>query len=553
MNDFRPYRTPQRLAGGSFDGVVRTGNRPAARKPSAQVRTHNQQSTLEGFRRREGFNGLSTMQLRTSSAAAVRQDPVGEIPRQPKADLPGGPSRVATAHKPRHKKRKLATRFMSVIVFGVIVLGGVLAGKGYIAVNSVFRGGGDAPALAEDVDPATLSGEGDGRVNILMLGKGSEGHDGADLTDTILVASIDPINKKASILSIPRDLWVKNPAGGHSKINAVYAATKSKHLNADSSPEQIEEASREGISALEGTIEETMGIPIHYYTVLDFIAFQQAINTVGGVDLTISPDDAAGIVRETLWDELTGENYTLDVQPGENHFDGQRALMYARSRHASARGDFDRTERQRKIILALKDKVLSAGTYGNPVKISQLMNDFGSHMTSNLGLREVLRIYELGSAIDTATINSVGLADPPNVLVRTDMIDGQSVVRPMAGLSDYSEIQSFVRNTLKDGYLQKESADIAVYNGTNINGLAGQRADDLRSYGYGITTVANAPGGGDYGSTILVDLTAGEKKYTRHYLENRLGVTAVDSLPDGVTETSGADFVIILGQNEANR
>lgn len=457
-----------------------------------------------------------------------------------------------TAHgKGRNWRKILLRSFVAVLVVGVLA-GGYMVGRAYFAVGDVFKGGGNAPALGKNVDPAKLNGEGDGRVNILLMGRGGEGHDGADLTDTILVASVDPVNKKASILSIPRDLWVKNPSGGQSKINAVYANAKNAVMAGKKTSDIKNRAEKAGIDAVQTTVTNTVGIPIHYYVLVDFEAFVQAVNTVGGVDIYVDPSDDAGIVRETLWDELTGKNYTLDVKAGNNHFDGQRALMYSRSRHTSTRGDFDRAERQRKMIIALKDKIMSAGTYSNPVKINQLISAFGSHVQSSLSTNELMRVYDIAKEIDSKTINSVGLADPPNNYVTTDFVNGQSIVRPRAGLTDFSEIQNYIRNTLKDGYIQNENANIAVYNGSTIPGLAGKKSTDLKSYGYNITATANAPTQ-DYPKTILVDLTNGQKKYTKHYLEQRLGVTAVTALPDTKITATGSDFVIILGQDESTR
>jgi polyisoprenyl-teichoic acid--peptidoglycan teichoic acid transferase len=466
---------------------------------------------------------------------------------------PGKRGAAARGDKQKQGKRnwrKIALKSLIILFVAGLLTGGFLFGKGYLKVRGIFRGGGNAPALGQNVDPAKLNGEGDGRVNIMLLGRGGEGHDGADLTDTILVASIDPVNKNASILSIPRDLWVKNPNGGTSKINAVYANAKNSVLAGRKTADIQQRADQAGLAATESVIESTMGIPIHYYVMIDFAGFVKAINTVGGVDLYIPPGSTSLVVHETLWDELTRKNYTLDVKAGNNHFDGQRALMYTRSRYTSTRGDFDRSERQRKVIIALKDKVLSLGTFGNPIKINQLLSDFGDHMEANLSTAEVLRVYEIAKTIDSSKIGSVGLADPPNNFVTTDNVNGQSIVRPRAGLFDYSEIQNYVRNTLKDGFIQNENASIAVYNGSGVNGLASTKANDLKSYGYNITTVANAPGAQD--KTMLVDLTNGSKKYTKHYLEKRLNVTAVSSVSAGITAPQGTDFVIILGKNESS-
>lgn len=435
-------------------------------------------------------------------------------------------------------------RSLAGVMLLLVVIGGFLFGKGYLKLHQIFKGGAEgAAALQDNVDPAKLKGEGDGRVNILLLGKGGDGHDGPDLTDTILIASIDPVQKQAALLSIPRDLWVSPDGFGSMKINAVYANAKYAALNRKATAKDAETA---GFNAIEKEIQEDIGIPIHYHVMVDFAGFEQAINTVGGVDINV---DAAGTVRETLWDELTRKNYTLDVREGNQHFDGQRALYYARSRHTSPRGDFDRTERQRKLILALKEKVLSLGTFANPLKISQLIDAFGNHVQANMTTKEVTRLYDIGKNINPSSVMSVGLADPPNNYVTTDNINGISIVRPRAGLTDFSEIQSYVRNALKDGFIANENASIAVLNGTATPGLATKKAAELKSYGYNVNMIGDAPTK-TYTKTILVDLRNGQKKYTRHYLEQRLGVTAVTSLPDSNIQNPGnADFIIILGSN----
>ena len=155
---------------------------------------------------------------------------------------------------------------------------------------------------------------------------------------------------------------------------------------------------------------------------------------------------------------------------------------------------------------------------------------------------------EIGKGMDMSQMKSIGLADPPNNFVRTDNVNGQSVVRPSLGLGDYSDIQNFIRNTLKDPYLAKENAVLSVLNGTPTAGLATKQANLLKSYGYNVTVIADAPTQ-DYAKTTLVDMTGGKKPFTKNYLEKRLGVKAVNRLPDATIQTTGIDFVVILGQN----
>jgi len=455
----------------------------------------------------------------------------------------------AKKHKSKHHRVKTGLKITGVIAAIIILVVGALGLKAYIKTRGILKGGSNgAAALNKNVDPTLLKGEGDGRVNVLLLGKGGLGHEAPDLTDTILVASIDPVAKEVALLSIPRDLWVKSTSSGQSKINAVYANGKSKVLNSYTTKQQTSEvqqkAEEAGITAIEDTVTSVVGIPIHYYAMVDFTAFKQAVDAVGGVDVNVKTQlyDAS-----VAWEN---NNNPLIAAVGLQHFDGKKALLYSRSRHGSARGDFDRTERQREIILALKSKVLSAGTFANPIKVNSLINAFGNHVSTDFSLNEIMRVYDLVKGVDPAKVQSIGLADPPNDYVTTGMINGQSVVVPRAGNLNFETIKSFVRNTLKDSFLKSENASIMVLNGTTKSGLGKIKADELKSYGYNVTTVADAPTK-TYTKTVIVDMTKGVKKYTKNYLEKRLGVTATTTLPDANIVPGTADFVIIVGNNES--
>lgn len=541
MDDFRNNHA-KKSRRHSFDGMitpsgVRIGPGGTFRQARPTINPVNRTS-LDNFKTANGFHAAQQPVMNANQFSDVgrqpRRGPDGIIDLS-LSPAPGKPRK-------RRGRKQVIMRSLAGVMAAFVLLVGFLFAKGYLKLHQIFKGGAQgAAALQDNVDPSKLRGEGDGRVNILLLGKGGDGHDGPDLTDTILIASIDPVQKQAALLSIPRDLWVQPEGSGYTKINAVYANAK---YAAQAKKQSADDAEKAGMSAIEKEIQTDIGIPIHYHVMVDFKAFEQAINTVGGVDINV---EASETVYEVLYDQSRGKNYTLDVRQGQQHFDGQRALFYARSRHTSARGDFDRTERQRKIIMALKDKVLSLGTFANPVKISQLTDAFGNHVQANLSINEVMRLYDIGKTIDASSVSSVGLADPPNNYVITDNINGLSIVRPRAGVDDFSEIQSYVRNALKDGFIANENANIAVYNGTDTPGLATKKAAELKSYGYNVITIADAPTK-NYQQTVLVDLRNGQKKYTKHYLEQRLGVTAVNRLPDSAITPGSADFVIILGQ-----
>jgi LCP family protein required for cell wall assembly len=535
MDNFRRPQRPKR--GSAVDGFIRSpkASRPGVGTPRRGLNTEPARQTIGNFKQTEGFR-----------AAAQPKIPVFEPAKTKPQEVVKKKHRLPFIHrrkkdKKTHTWRTLAKRTALVLGVFLLVGGGYVGAQAYLKSRKVLRGGGSAAALQPNVAPALLKGEGDGRINILLLGKGGPGHDGPDLTDTIMIASVDPIHKTAALVSVPRDFWVK-PDGGYSytKINSIYANAKYAVQNGKKIANQDQAAEDAGEVAIQKTLENTLGIPIHYHVMVDFEGFRKAIDTVGGVDINVQ----TALVDPTVaWEN----NWKATIAPvGQNHMNGTKALLYARSRHGSARGDFDRSVRQREILVAMKEKIFSAGTYSNPVKISQLISAFGDHVETNFSPTEVSRLYTIAKMITPNKVASVGLADPPNDYITTSMVAGQSVVVPKVGIGDYTAIQSYIRNTLKDSYIADENASIVVLNGTAKAGLATTKATELKSFGYNVTTVGDAPTK-TYTQTLLIDRRSGAKKYTQHYLENRLGVKATTALPAGI-DAGTADFVIVLGQ-----
>jgi polyisoprenyl-teichoic acid--peptidoglycan teichoic acid transferase len=442
--------------------------------------------------------------------------------------------------KLKRRIKRTAFAFMILILAG----GGYFGYKLYHTQKKVLAGGGKAATVCSDnVDVDQLSKEGSSRINILLLGIGGPGHDGADLTDTILLASVDPITNKVVLLSIPRDLYVTIPGVGSRKINEAYywgkTASKSKTLVGQE---------EDGLAKLDKTLQPVLdGVPINYHVILDFSAFKQMVDALGGVTVN---------VPETLYDPtIAWENHNNPIiaKKGPQTFNGQQALLYAKSRETSS--DFARGERQRLLITAIKSKVFSAGTFSNPIKISSLIDSFGQNVYTDFDTTSIKCLYRQVSTIPSEAIQSLDMVTPPHDLLTTGaaVVAGStvSIVKPLAGIGNYSDIHTFLHNSLKDGLISKENAAVAIYNASSRAGLATSESTLLKSYGYNVTTVENAPNATDPATSTLVDLSKGANKYTRHYLEERLGVTAVSKLPAdyGITPPVGAKFVIILGSN----
>ncbi len=552
MNQYQRNQDPRNRKKPSIDGI---SSRPVTRfnkgsnfgdiqnsRRDSNLGSNQGTGAVGDFSRRDGFHASAQQQITTNKTAETF---IIDRKTTKKTKFKKEKPQYNQSRKKSSKKKRILKILGILLIVATLVLG-FLTYKGYITVKKILPGGGLAPALSKEVDISQLKGEGDGRVNILLLGRGGEGHEGADLTDTIILASIDPIAKEASLLSVPRDLYVPVKSVGSMKVNSVFFTGKANYLNNQqiSTSQSAKLAEQAGFEMLEATLESALGVPIHYHLMVDFDGFEQAVNNVGGI--TINAPDA---VSEHM--RIKGQNYFLNVNPGWQDMDGFEALAYSRSRYTSPRGDFDRSERQRIIITALKDKILSAGTFGNPQKISNLLNTFGNHLQTNFSVADLQRLYEISKEIPSDKIASIGLADPPNNFVRTDNIGGLSVVVPTAGTGNFKEIQGFIRNALKDSFLKNENASVMVLNGTNKSGLATEKGDELKSFGYTVTKVDNAPTR-TYEKTIVVDLRNGTKKYTKNYLERRFSTTAVGTVPDPAIIPDTADFVIILGNDQAS-
>jgi LCP family protein required for cell wall assembly len=339
------------------------------------------------------------------------------------------------------------------------------------------------------------------------------------------------------LLSIPRDLWVKPSGLWPMKINAVYSSAKGQALYTN--PNDAGAAETAGVDAIEKTVEEYMGVKINYYAMVDFRAFEKAVNIVGGITVNLDEpySDPTMLVN--------GRYFSLKA--GDNKLNGTDALAYARSRYGTLRGDLDRGQHQQEVILAIKDKALSVGTFANPLKISQLLDTFGNRVQTNFSVDDMRKLYELSKQINESNTKNVDLGQEGESVVTTGTIGDQSVVYPKAGVDDYSEVKKFVRKQLKDGFIIKENPSIIVLNGTSVAGLANKRANELKSYGYNVIQVADSSKK-DYYANQFIDLTKGQKPYTKRYLELRFGTQATEKLDGFDSSVYVADYIIIVGE-----
>lgn len=462
-------------------------------------------------------------------------------------DSAPAPKVAKKKHKPGHLRtwwKNRGWKFKTALVMLVIMLGlgGAFGFRLYSFLHSVFSkgvGNSNSAALQKKVNPGSLNTEGDGRLNVLMLGRGGQENEAPDLTDTMLIASIDLETQSAALLSIPRDTWVSVNGQGM-KINATYSTTKMQAKYKGKSDSEAETA------AIQATITQARnvaGVPIHKYVLADYKAFRDIVNALGGVNINVD---------KPIYDSFTGWSF----KAGSQTFNGDRALQYARSRHGSARGDFDRTEHQRQLLIAMRDKASSTGILANPVRLNSLANAVQKNMRTDLSIDEARTVYDRTKLMTDDKILSLDLAKPDNPLVTTGMISGQSIVRPIAGLSDFSKIRAYARSNMLDPFLKKETPTVAVYNASGKAGLATQVGDVLSSYGYKVLLKESAKM--TTKQTVVAKQSSEDKPYTNRFLNIRFNTTLVSSVPDGLipdqTSTSSTtnqaekpQFIIVLG------
>lgn len=243
-----------------------------------------------------------------------------------------------------------------------------------------------------------LKNENQDRINFLLLGKGGEGHQSGELTDIIMVASFIHAENRLKLISIPRDLYVKMPEKNYfTRINAIEAK---KDLEGKS-----------GIAYLQNTIKQITGIDIDYYASFDFSDFKDLIDKLGGIDLFFEEP----VSDSSFPSDEFGDHEYLYIPSGESHVNGSMALKIVRSRH-SYWGDFDRIERQQKVITAIWEKVNEpcAGRINNFMKYFNIWNYIRKNIETDIGTMETLKLFEIFKASQNLEISTFTISSKPN-------------------------------------------------------------------------------------------------------------------------------------------
>lgn len=431
--------------------------------------------------------------------------------------------------KIKNSKKHWVLRVSLVLLALAVLAGGAFAAKTIMTINKVIKhqGGISADGLKGELDLSKLKGEGEGRVNILLLGVGDVGHAGEALTDTILVASIDPKTYDVVMISIPRDLYVKIPGYWWSKINSANAFA-----------EQDKEGS--GPEVIKKTVSDVLDMPIHYYLRIDFTGLKKSVDSLGGVDIN---NPTALSDPDYPCDKNESYSCGFNLKAGDYHMDGALALKFARCRKGNCGDDYGRAKRQQAVLVAMRDQALELGNILNPAKVNELLGIVGDHLRTDISLEEMQRLVTIGRKINSNTIINKVLENEEEGLVKNSNIGDASVVVPAAGVGNYRAIQSYVKSLLIDGYIKSEAAKVEIVSDGARPGKLYALSVLLKSLGYNVikTAVNTEPGDA---KTKIIDFANGNKPYTAKYLENRLKVV---SERQSAGPASRADIKIILG------
>ncbi len=379
---------------------------------------------------------------------------------------------------------------------------------------------------------------GEDRINVLLLGIGGENHDGAQLTDTIMIASIRPSTNQVALFSLPRDLLVNIEGYGWRKIN-----------NANAFGEMNQPGS--GGELASKTIASTFDIPVHYYLRVDFKAFSDLIDILGGVTVTVDKS-----FTDYTYPTSDKKIQTISFEAGKQTMDGQRALMFVRSRHSGQNNegsDFARSHRQQKVLMAVKQKMFSSALFFRPQKIADILDSLKRNVSTNLQNWQILTLGNIVRKTHQDDIISTVIDDGEGgYLVSGTGPDGAYILQPRSG--SFDEIQQKIKNIF-DEFPQNEDvtigdqASVAIKNGTLLEGLATRTASLIKGYSFSIHSIANADAR-DYQQTIIFDLTGGKKKKQLEFLKNKLHAQSVyDPYSQELSNTEQADFLVIIGAN----
>ncbi len=393
------------------------------------------------------------------------------------------------------------------------------------------------------------------QVNVLLLGRGGYENDAPYLTDSIMAVTIDPASGRVAMVSIPRDLVVRmnlqdNPNRVWvNKINAAFEVPYVSIICCVASQYQGRDG---GGHAADHEVGKVTGITFDRYIAVDFVAFRDMVNALGGVDVCLS----------TNLDDYSYPDYQNGYMPIHfkadcHHLGGESALEVARSRHAiqpEQSSDFGRARRQQDIMQAIKKKATTVNGFS---KAPQLLTALQNNITTDMSLSDMRAIYDWGKNLPDSSIVLVALTAPApatvgNLLDSFNCGMGPYVSQLCADDPSFGMIHRYISSVLVDPAVLAERAPIQIANGAyNFPGLNDRVTSMLDPTGLHLN---DSIGHGGVAQTVILDYSNGQSPLTAKWLANFFGASVVPATPTSPAPASGQQtygLVVVLGHDFA--
>jgi LCP family protein required for cell wall assembly len=443
---------------------------------------------------------------------------------------------------PNPKKTKKWPFWIILGILLIVILGGFGFTYGKNLTSQSFVGqslGWFASAkdlFMGSIGQTSLEGEDTGWVNVLLLGIGGENHDGPYLSDTMILVQIKLETGQAVLTSIPRDYQVKLPKAGYRKINSAFS--EGFVVNKD--------WNEAGKSALDA-VSSISGLDIPYFAVIDFNGFEKAIDKIGGISINVP----TSFTDFQYPDENEGYMAPQVFKAGVQTMDGSRALIYARSRHASGNqgSDFARSQRQQLVIDAVKAKIINLNLVTDNSKITELLKTFSEHFHTNLTPGQIIRLARMGQSKDFQTVSAN--LNPDNGLICPYITEETKayVLIPCPDKKD-SDIKDFFYHALDIGLISKEKSVVWIAT-KNPNSASFKRITSLLEQ-TGLVVWPLSYTDLEPDDTVLYEIN--DKPATKAFLLDALKAKEVSLAPPNIKiDATRSDIVIILGTNLPSR
>ncbi len=438
--------------------------------------------------------------------------------------------------------KKLLLILISVLValFILNLLSGALFSVRILSFSQLTSMAGTPPPVDQN-----------GFTNILLMGQGTVEHDGKDLTDSIIVASIDPLNTKSVVLlSFPRDLYFLNTEKmGKGKLNTFYRDYKGylRYMKEKSR----DDASLEALKELGNEIGRVLEMPIHGVIKIDFKAFEQAVDELGGVDIEVPYD----IIDNEYPDENFGYE-PFEIRKGLRHLDGKTALKYARSR--STTSDFGRSARQQQLIKVMGAKAKEIGFHKKSGSIMNFLKIYSDNVETTFSIRELIGLFTHAADMDPANVVAMQLSDrnalydsfiEPGGFLYTpprNLFDGAAVLLPVS-IPEFPVTWKQIRGLRKllfesrDIYLAKPT--VSILNAGAPSGHARKLATELTRYGFPVDVIANASM-----SKQEKSIASSSNEKIRNFFANMLSMNPRESIPE-LPADEIRELTIVIGKD----